>query len=62
MARNAASSTRFATSRMTAEVSVWIIVLFINDCEVARPGNSLEFSRLTAIPGIPGLFDYYGEN
>ena len=30
---------------MTRERSVWIIVLFINDCEVARLGNALEFSR-----------------
>jgi hypothetical protein len=40
--RKAASSTRFATSKMTAEASVWIIVLFINDCQVACPGIALE--------------------
>ena len=41
MTRKAASSIRFATSKMTAEARVWIIVLFINDCEVTRLGNAL---------------------
>ena len=46
MTRKAASSTRFATSRMTKEASVWIIEpQFIHDCSVARLGNALEFSR-----------------
>jgi hypothetical protein len=45
MARKAASSTRFATSRMTTEASVWVIVLLYKRVLIARLGNALEFSR-----------------
>jgi len=45
MARKAASSTRFATSRMTTEASVWVIVLLYKRLMGCRLGNALEFSR-----------------